>query len=69
MNKLEELKTRSSDREKIITWLKSINAPQDEVDELLELCKNDIECRKYYIKKYEATSDQQTLNPDPDRQH
>jgi hypothetical protein len=55
MNKLEELKNRGSDRSKILLWLASINAPQDEIDELLELCKNDIECRKFYVKLYDET--------------
>lgn len=44
-----------TDREKILAWLASINAPQDEVDELIELCKNDIECRKFYVNLYDTT--------------
>ncbi len=53
MNKLKELKNRGSERAKILAWLDSINAPQDEVDEVIEMCRTDIECRKYYVGKYD----------------
>lgn len=50
--KLSELKSNQTDKEKILAWLASICAPQDEVDEVIELCRNDKDCRAYYVKKY-----------------
>lgn len=52
MDRVRNMQKPLSDREKVNAWLASIHATQDEVDEVLELCKNDRECRAYYVKKY-----------------
>lgn len=54
MSKLEQLKTRDTDRAKINAWLKSIGAPQDEADEVISNCAADRECRAYYVMRHDT---------------
>lgn len=55
MDKLAELKTRKSDRQKVIAWLDSINEHDPACrEEVLQHCKDDIEARGYYVGRHES---------------
>lgn len=57
MNKLEELKTRDSDRQKVEAWLDFIGEDDPECrEEVFTHCKESIEARKYYVGRYETRS-------------
>lgn len=43
---------KMTDRQKVTVWLKSIGAPKDEADEVLELCAKDKEARVYFVMRY-----------------
>ena len=54
MSKLNQLKTRDTDKSKINAWLDKIGETDQACrDEVIELCKNNTEARAYYVSRYE----------------
>lgn len=59
MSLLANLKGNLSDREKILSWLSSIGETDPVcIEEVLKQCATDIEARRYFVWRYETSSDQ-----------
>lgn len=53
MNKLEQLKNRDTDRQKVEKWLDHINEHDKATRmEVLENCAKDTSARSYYVKRH-----------------